>query len=115
VTCDPSDIRPEQVWIDHPLLVIEVLSFSTARHDRGDKFDGYKQIASLREYVLIESRQREVEVWRREESQAWRRTAHAPGEDIVLASVPLTVSMDLLYEDSGVLTGSGSNLETVRA
>lgn len=102
VTCDPNDIHPGQVWIDYPTLVVEVLSSATARHDRGDKFDGYKQIASLREYLLIESRRREVEVWRRDDAGLWRRTAYAPAEDIVLTSVPLTLSMDQLYEDSGL-------------
>lgn len=102
VTCDPSDVRPGQDWIDYPVLIVEVLSRHTARHDRGDKFDGYKQLASLREYVLIESRRREVEVWRRDDAGLWRRTAYGPAEDFVLTSVPLTLSMDQLYEDSGL-------------
>ena len=102
VTCDPNDIRPDQVWIDQPVLVVEVLSRHTERHDRGDKFDGYKQIASLREYVLIESQRREVEVWRRDDAGVWRCTPYAPSEDIALTSVPLTASMDQIYEDSGI-------------
>ncbi|HEV7214364.1 MAG TPA: Uma2 family endonuclease [Chloroflexota bacterium] len=101
-TCEPSDVRPDQVWIDYPVLVVEVLSRHTERHDRGDNFDGYKQVASLREYVLVESRRREVEVWRRDEPGSWRRTTYAPGENVVLSSVSPTVSMDVLYEDSGV-------------
>ena len=102
VTCAPSDVRPDQVWIDYPVLVVEVLSRYTERHDRGDKFDGYKQIASLREYVLIESRRREAEVWRCDDAGVWRCTAYAPREGIVLRSVPLTLTMDQLYEDSGI-------------
>lgn len=115
VTCDPSDVRPDQAWIDYPVLVVEVLSQHTARHDRGDKFDGYKQVASLREYVLIESRRREVEVWRGDDAGVWRCTAYAPGDDIVLTSVPLTLTMDQLYEDSGIYNGLGITLETVTA
>jgi Uma2 family endonuclease len=102
VTCDPNDVRPGQVWIDYPILVVEVLSTATARHDRGDKFDGYKQLASLREYLLIESRRREAELWRRDDAGSWSRTGYAPSEEIALQSLPLTISMDLLYEDSGV-------------
>ncbi|MDQ2830891.1 MAG: Uma2 family endonuclease, partial [Chloroflexota bacterium] len=38
VTCDPRDNAPRRDWIDDPTLVVEVLSSSTERHDRGDKF-----------------------------------------------------------------------------
>jgi Uma2 family endonuclease len=41
-------------------LVVEVLSRSTARHGRHDKFDGYLGIATLREYVLVGYWRREV-------------------------------------------------------
>jgi Uma2 family endonuclease len=102
VACDPNDVRPNQVWIDHPVLVVEVLSLPTERHDRGDKFDGYKQIASLREYVLIDSRRRAVEVWRVDEAGAWLATSDGPVEAITLTSVAVTLPMDLLYEDSGL-------------
>jgi hypothetical protein len=40
----------------------EVLSRSTEEHDRGDKFEHYKHIPSLREYVLVSHRERSVEV-----------------------------------------------------
>jgi Uma2 family endonuclease len=37
----------------NPLLLVEVLSPSTEAHDRGKKFDWYRTIPSLREYLLI--------------------------------------------------------------
>ena len=102
VTCDPRDDVPGQDWIDYPMLVVEVLSRSTERHDRGDKFEGYKNIPTFREYVLVEYRRREVGVWRRDDAGTWNLTACGLGDDVALESVPLTLPMDLIYEDSGL-------------
>ncbi len=53
--------------ITNPVVVVEVLSPSTEARDRGEKFEAYKQIASLREYVLVSQDERRVEVRRRTE------------------------------------------------
>ncbi|RKU20119.1 hypothetical protein C6501_00585 [Candidatus Poribacteria bacterium] len=37
----------------NPTVVVEVLSLSTAAYDKGEKFESYKQIASLQEYILV--------------------------------------------------------------
>lgn len=50
VTCDRRDNVPGQDWIDYPTLVVEVVSPSTERHDRSDKFDGYQQIPTAAAY-----------------------------------------------------------------
>lgn len=101
VTCDPRDDAPGRDWIAYPTLVVEVLSKSTARHDRGDKFAGYKNIPTFREYVLVEYRQRAVMVWRRDEAETWTATAYGPDDDVPLESLALTLPMDAIYEDSG--------------
>lgn len=49
----PRYLDGVQDTLINPSLVVEVLSDSTAGYDRGDKFNGYKAIASLREYVLV--------------------------------------------------------------
>ncbi|MGH2347687.1 MAG: Uma2 family endonuclease, partial [Chloroflexota bacterium] len=84
VTCDPRDYAPNRVWVDCPTLVVEVLSKSTERHDRGDKFEGYKRISTLREYMLVEYKRRGVEVWRRTEDDIWAVISYGPGTDVTL-------------------------------
>src|SRR5438105_11129887 len=84
VTCDPRDDVPGQDWIDYPTLVVEVLSPSTERCDRAGKFEGYKNIATVREYVLAEYRRRQGEVWRRDAAGAWTSTIYGPADDVVL-------------------------------
>ena len=53
VTCDRDDLRTEQVF-SAPTVVVEVLSPSTQAYDRGAKFTWYRQLASLREYLLVD-------------------------------------------------------------
>jgi len=54
VTCDPRDLAEDQAdYIRYPRLVVEVLSESTARYDRGAKFELYRERGSLYDYALV--------------------------------------------------------------
>ena len=53
--------------VTNPTVLVEVLSPGTAEYDRGGKLAHYKQIASLREVVLVAHDERLIEVWRRVE------------------------------------------------
>lgn len=61
----------------NPLLIAEVLSKSTRDYDRGTKFEFYKGIDTLREYVLIESESPRVECYRRGAGDQWIIEAYA--------------------------------------
>ncbi|RZJ58001.1 MAG: Uma2 family endonuclease [Hymenobacter sp.] len=52
VNCDPHDQRESQ-QLCSPLLIVEVLSPSTAAYDRGKKFKQYQKLPSLRHYLLV--------------------------------------------------------------
>ena len=77
----------------NPIVLLEVLSESTERYDRDGKFQLYKQIASLREYVLIAQDERWIEVFRRD--QDWRGDVARPGEAIRIHGA--TVEVDRVY------------------
>ena len=66
-------------------------------HLHADALD-LKQLGPQRD----QQRQREVEVWRRDDTGAWSATTYGPDADVVLDSVALTLPMDLIYEDSGL-------------
>ena len=52
IVCGPVDVEDEQaVVLLNPTLIIEVLSPGTERYDRGIKFDLYRKLDSLKEYV----------------------------------------------------------------
>jgi Uma2 family endonuclease len=72
VVCGPRERDPEdEQAVTNPTLIVEVLSRGTEEYDRGDKLEHYKQLPSLREYVLVSHRERSLEVWRRDAGGAW--------------------------------------------
>lgn len=76
-----------------PILVVEVLSESTERFDRGDKLAGYRSIPSLVDYVLVSQEDRRVEVYTR---QSTGGQTYEDG-DVVLPSLGSTVSLGAIY------------------
>lgn len=52
----------------NPLAILEVLSASTEKYDRGNKFENYQAIPSLREYVLVHQDRMRVEHYSRRDS-----------------------------------------------
>jgi Uma2 family endonuclease len=72
VSCSPADTQdPKLTVLTEALLVVEVLSESTAGFDRGKKFAAYRQMPTLKEYVLIDPDQRSVEVFRKNPLGVW--------------------------------------------
>ena len=94
--------RPERYpgttdTVTNPLLLVEVLSEGTERFDRGEKFDGYRAIASLRHYLMVSTEGRRVEHYARAEGDAWMLRAYGPGEHVSLATPDITLSVDALF------------------
>ncbi|MFO8027784.1 MAG: Uma2 family endonuclease, partial [Opitutales bacterium] len=63
VTCDPSD--DAKYYKTKPTVLVEVLSPSTERLDRREKFLSYQRLPSLEEYVLVDQEQMRVTLFRR--------------------------------------------------
>lgn len=82
----------------NPVLLAEVLSESTEGYDRGRKFAFYRQIPSLREYVLVAQDRKAVEVFRRIGPDHWELfDVQGDGATAALASVGARVELDVLY------------------
>jgi Uma2 family endonuclease len=84
VICGPMERDAEdRLAVTNPILILEVLSESTEEYDRGDKFEHYKSLPSLRQYVLLSHRQRSAEVWTRD-GNSWQRAIAHEGEETQL-------------------------------
>jgi Uma2 family endonuclease len=94
VSCDPDDLRSRE-FIQHPKVIV---SPSTANYDRTKKLKYYRQIPSLQEYVLVDSEEIIVEVYRRGEGKMWLYYEYEAGEKIALESIEFECAIDLLYE-----------------
>jgi Uma2 family endonuclease len=98
VSCDPQFEGGGNDNLLTPVLIVEVLSDSTERHDREKKFSLYKRIESLREYVLISQSEVLVEQYARQ-GELWPRSSVAGlDSSLVLASVGLEIPLRRLYE-----------------
>ncbi|AWA48671.1 MULTISPECIES: Uma2 family endonuclease [Acinetobacter] len=84
-------------YIEQPSIIVEVLSKSTRQHDKTVKRLAYFQIASLKEYVLIEQDFVEIEFWSRDENNYWQQSVYYLGDDITFHSIDLTVSVEDIY------------------
>lgn len=86
----------------NPTLIVEVLSDSTEAYDRGAKAAHYRQIPSLREYVLVGQREPLIEVYRRNERGNWELFVEARrGQQAELTSCgePIVLDVDAIYRD----------------
>ena len=98
VTCNPTDHQSRLVKTE-PILLVEVLSPSTAAYDRGNKFAQYRQIGALREYVLVDVESRRTDVYRKRADGLWVLHPFEPGQAVHLASVDLLLPDADLYAE----------------
>lgn len=68
---DPQFLNGNQDTVTNPTMIIEVLSDSTEAYDRGKKFEHYRQIPSLQEYLLVNQKEPRVEQFLRQENGGW--------------------------------------------
>ena len=84
--------------ITNPMLIIEVLSPSTASYDRSEKFIQYRSLPSFKEYVLIASDRPLVETFYREDDTYWRiSSAIGLESNIHLYSINHTIPLKAIY------------------
>jgi Uma2 family endonuclease len=99
VSCTP--VAPGMAVIPAPIVVIEVLSPSTAEHDRGRKAYDYRRIPSVQEIALIGSEQRHAEIWRRRGAK-WEVEDLIGDATLELETVGVQIPFAAIYADSGV-------------
>jgi Uma2 family endonuclease len=97
VSCDPEDLNARK-FIQHPKLIVEVLSPGTSGKDRDEKFTAYLKIPTLQEYILIDSEKVSVERYCRGEGKMWLYYSYTAGEIVTLSSIGFDLAIELLYE-----------------
>jgi Uma2 family endonuclease len=84
----------------HPTIIIEILSKSTRNYDLTTKFDLYRDIPTLKEYILIDSERIGVKSFRIDTQNQWVLQEYKTREDIVLIpTVGVSLSMQEIYDD----------------
>jgi len=83
--------------LQNPTVVIEVLSPTTEKRDRGAKFQSYKALPTVQEYMLIGSEYQAIEVHRRE-GTFWRQYHYRTGDLVELTSIGVRFPFDEVYD-----------------
>ena len=96
VTCSPYQ-RGEQL-VKEPILIVEILSPATERHDRRTKLPAYRAIESVNEILLIDSESIYAEILRREGDRWITELVQGRDATLRLPSVDLRIAMAELYE-----------------
>ena len=88
--------QPNNTMLINPTLIIEVLSPGTEERDRKGKFETYKRLPSVQEYMLVGSQYKAIEVHRRE-GNFWRQYHYREGDLIELTSIGVSFPFDDVY------------------
>lgn len=84
----------------NPTVIIEILSASTRNYDQGEKFNLYREIDSLKEYVLIDSQTVKVIKNSKNDDGSWLLLEYKSIEDsFFIKSIAVELSLVNLYEN----------------
>jgi Uma2 family endonuclease len=100
LTCDLSDWdkskRLKPFKIQCPLIVVEVLSPSTERYDRAEKFARYQCCPTLEVYMLVSQDEPHVDIYRR--ASGWKQEHFSSDQVIKLDQLDLELPLEEIYE-----------------
>jgi Uma2 family endonuclease len=100
VTCDRRD-RGTVRTVRFPKLIVEVVSESSTATDRADKLEEYTSLPSLEEYVLIDSRRRWAQVFRRTEGN-WVMSRPTLSDPLELRSIRSSLTFAQVYQGTSI-------------
>jgi len=97
VVCGNLETDPENSHTaTNPTVIFEVLSPTTEKHDREDKYAHYRRIPSLRAYVLVSQDERRIEGFTRNADESWTLRDHRAGKTR-LESIGCTLDIETIY------------------
>jgi Uma2 family endonuclease len=90
--------RSANNFITHPYTIVEVVSPSTEAYDRGEKFELYRSVPSLQEYVLVSTDLIHVDIHRQRSPGIWEFSSYSAGSVVELTSLNFSFEIDRLYD-----------------
>jgi len=106
VVCgDPEFLNDDEWNLLNPTVIIEVLSPSTKTYDRGDKFNLYRDIPSLKEYILVEPETISVEAFYINEHNQWELKEYKSLTDTLeIKAIQTSMPLTDIYEGTKIIT-----------
>ncbi len=86
----------------NPSVIFEILSPSTGSMDKGRKFFFYREIASLKEYIMIDTLRKLVIVSRRQPDHSWVFENIAEEGALTIQTIHFTLTLQEIYDGTDV-------------
>ena len=100
VVCgDPETLNNDNWNVLNPTIIFEVLFPSTKNYDRGNKFNLYRDIPTLKEYILVDSESISIEAFHINEKGKWELSEYKNIEHTLpLPSIGVSLELKEIYE-----------------
>ena len=100
IVCGTIETKDNDDWnLLNPSVIIEVLSPSTKSYDHGDKFQLYRDIASLKEYIFVDSQSFSIEVFRINNTGHWELEEYKKAEEtLLIKAIQVSITLNDIYE-----------------
>ncbi len=104
IVCGEPKLEDDQFdALINPTVIFEIRSPSTKKNDTGYKLLHYKNIPSLKEYIMIDAGKRNVEVVRKQMDGAWRfEGINDTVSALQIQSINFSIPFDDLYRNTGL-------------
>ncbi|MCW3073308.1 MAG: hypothetical protein JWP69_377 [Flaviaesturariibacter sp.] len=100
IVCEePEFLDGEFDTLLNPAVIIEILSPSTGNYDRGAKWDLYREIESLKEYILIDSTAMHIVQYVRNNDKTWILSENKKADaHFTIQAIGLALSLSEVYD-----------------
>lgn len=98
-----NTLNDDQFNALNPTVIIEVLSQSTKNYDRGEKFKLYRDIKTLKEYILVDSATVHIEVFRLNETGHWELEEYnGLSNTLFMKAINESILLSEIYDGAGI-------------
>ena len=105
VVCGPPEFLNNDEWnLLNPSVIFEILSPSTCNYDRGDKFKLYREIPTLREYILVDTGALSIEAFYINSHGQWelKEYKHINGM-LEIRAIGTSLTLSEIYEGTQLM------------
>ncbi|MCB1179598.1 MAG: Uma2 family endonuclease [Leptospiraceae bacterium] len=98
LVCGKSILNEKETTLINPNVIIEVLSESTEKYDRGKKFQAYRNIPSLQNYILVSSEYKQIEVFTKSENNTWILSEPDSEKKVFISAIDFSLNLEDVYD-----------------
>ncbi|HTN07698.1 Uma2 family endonuclease [Agriterribacter sp.] len=104
IVCGEPQLEDDQFdTLLNPSVIFEILSPSTGSMDKGRKFFFYRDIPSLKEYIMIDALKEYIIVSRRQKDNSWLfENTDADGAPLTIQTIGFTLTLQEIYDGTDV-------------